>query len=131
MQHPINGHKEIVHSFNYKRALHRNCVLMYRERDVPGCIFLIHAAAIKLQTDLEEDSSRHKQHGQHFTCVYTQKPAAADAFLSNAGGKEQYRSTCILPGRNRETSVSENGETNSCEVSRGKLPVAKMCSHLR
>lgn len=116
MQHCINGHKETVQFFNCKRALSRHCLLMiYRERDVPNCTSLIHAAAIKLQTDLGGGHHWPKAAWAAFhLCTDVHKLAAADAFLSDRGETEQEGAalplSSVLPGSNRDTSLSANGE---------------------
>ena len=60
-----------------------------------------------------EDTTGQKQHGQCFMRVH--KPAAADAFLSDIGETEQEGAaqppSCILPGRNGDTSLSANRES--------------------
>lgn len=102
MQHHINGHKETVQFFNYKKALCRHCLLMiYRERDVPNCVLLIHAATINLLTDLGGGQHRPKAAwGAFHACRSLQQ----QMHLSDIGKTEQEGAaqppSGILLGRN-------------------------------
>lgn len=111
MQHCINGHKETVQFFNYKRALCRHCLLMiYRERDVPSCALLIHAATINLLTDLGGGHHWPKvAQTVFYTCVCTQ--ACSSRCISErykgdgAGGG--CTATWLHPGRQEKGHITQ------------------------